>query len=290
MNSSSVKRRLIQIAFVVVLFAVSLPSVVSADDVQPMLQADQMLTAAVTKGDASAVSKLLTSDFEFTGIDGHTSTAADTLKSLSSIRTAGPDSISVHSYSYGDVAYTIGLQGSNRYMRVWVKQTAGWRLFIYLETPMTAHAPLPPGGGDCNNPCKTVPFQPTTENDKAILEAWQKAKNDEWHPNSADWALRVADEFLIINARTERTKAERVALLAKQQEKNEPGPPGDPIHTIRMFDFGKNAVVMLSIHTPYHGGKPYYNVRVWVLRDGRWQLGMSQQTTIESAAAVPAVS
>lgn len=289
MNRSSAKRRLVQLAILLLLSIPSWPPAF-ADDVQPVLQADQMLTTAVSKGDTSVVSKLLTTNFEFTGIDGRTSNTAETLKSLSVIKTAGPDSTGVHSYNYGDVAYTIGMHAENRYMRVWVKQAEGWRLFIYLETPMTAKAPLPPGGGDCDNPCKTIPYKPTSENDKAILEAWQKAKNDEWHPNSADWALRVADEFLIINARTERSKAERVALLAKQQEKNEPGPPGDPIHSIRMFDFGKNAVVMLSIHTPYRGGKPYYNVRVWVLRDGRWQLGMSQQTTIESAAAVPAVS
>jgi hypothetical protein len=47
---------------------------------------------------------------------------------------------------------------------------------------------------------------------------------------------------------------------------------------------------MLSHHTPHLGGKPYYNVRLWVLRDGRWQLVASQQTTIESAAPEPAAN
>ena len=61
-------------------------------------------------------------------------------------------------------------------------------------------------------------------------------------------------------------------MLAKQQEAGESGPPGDPIHDIRMFDFGNDAAIMLSHHTPHLGGKPYYNVRLWVLRDGRWQL------------------
>ncbi len=101
---------------------------------------------------------------------------------------------------------------------------------------------------------------------------------------------RVADEFVIINDHTARTKGERVVLLAKQQEKGEAGAPGDPIRNIRIFDFGANGAVMLSEHTPYHGGKPYYNVRVWVLRDGHWQLGVSQQTTVESAASVPAIN
>jgi hypothetical protein len=47
---------------------------------------------------------------------------------------------------------------------------------------------------------------------------------------------------------------------------------------------------MISNHFPYRGGKPYYNVRVWVLRDNRWQLGLSQQSTIQNAAPLPAVA
>ncbi|MGB8442770.1 MAG: hypothetical protein WCE26_25485, partial [Candidatus Acidiferrales bacterium] len=188
----------------------------------------------------------------------------------------------------GEVGFVDGIRDHERFLRVWVKRPEGWRLFNYLETPMKPKTGLPKGGGPCDNPCKTLPYTPTTEMDKAILEAWQKAKNDEWHPNASDWALRVADEFVIINDHTARTKAERVASLTKQQAAGEAGPPGDPIHTLRMFDFGKDAAVMLSQHTPYHGGKPYYNVRVWVLRDGSWQLVASQQTTVESAAAAPA--
>jgi hypothetical protein len=40
---------------------------------------------------------------------------------------------------------------------------------------------------------------------------------------------------------------------------------------------------------PYRGGKPCYNVRLWILRDNLWQRAVNQQTTIASAAPVPAV-
>lgn len=59
--------------------------------------------------------------------------------------------------------------------------------------------------------------------------------------------------------------------------------------SIRMFDFGDKAAVMLSLHDPYGGGKPYYNVRLWILRDNLWQLAASQQTTIASAVPVPPI-
>jgi hypothetical protein len=94
---------------------------------------------------------------------------------------------------------------------------------------------------------------------------------------------------MIINNTTIRTRAERVAIARKQQAAGI-GAPGDPIMTMEIDDFGDNAAVMISQHFPYRGGKPYRNVRVWVLRDGRWQLAISQQATIQSAAPLPAVT
>jgi hypothetical protein len=159
-----------------------------------------------------------------------------------------------------------------------------------MSAPAAAAAPAPAraaaGKGDCDNPCRTLPFKPVTDMDKAILAAWQKTKVDEWHPDADDWQTHIADEFLIINTGSMRNKPERVALAKKQQEAGAGG-PGDPITAMEMYDFGDNAAVMISHHVPKRGGKPYYNVRTWVLRDGRWQLTVSQQTSIQSEAAVP---
>jgi hypothetical protein len=47
---------------------------------------------------------------------------------------------------------------------------------------------------------------------------------------------------------------------------------------------------MTSQHAPYRVGKPYSNKPVWVLRDGRWQLALSQQVTIQSAGSLSAVA
>jgi hypothetical protein len=258
---------------------------VAADEAQAHQKPDHDLLQAITMGDKTAVADLLDELFEFTSVDGKTLGKAETLSALSAIATAGAGVTDVHSFHYGELGYLIGIQQNIRFMRVWVRRAAGWRLFIYLETPIAARAPVAAGGGDCVNPCKTIPFSPKTTADKEILEVWQKLKNDEWHPNAQDWALHIADEFLLINARAERPKSVRVELIAKQQENHEIGPPGDPVESMRVFDFGANSAVMLSVHTPYHGGKPYYNVRVWVLRDGRWQLSMSQQTTMQAAVS-----
>ncbi len=56
--------------------------------------------------------------------------------------------------------------------------------------------------------------------------------------------------------------------------------------SMQIDDFSDNAAVMISQHFPYRDGKPYRNVRVSVLREGRWQLAISQQT-IQAAAPLP---
>ena len=111
----------------------------------------------------------------------------------------------------------------------------------------------------------------------------------EWKPNAAAWTRYIADEFMIINNTTIRTRAER-EVIAKRQEASGVGTPGDPILTMSIHDFGDNAAVMFSRHFPVRGGKPYNNVRIWTLRDGRWQLAISQQSQIKAASPMPAVA
>jgi hypothetical protein len=197
----------------------------------------------------------------------------------------------VQTHFYGRVETVLGVHHNARFLRIWVKRSAGWREFVDLDTPISpktapASVEMAAGQGDCENPCRTVPYKPTTAMDKAILADWQKTKMEEWHPDAVDWPMHIADEFLIINNTTMRNKPERVAIAQKQQAAGV-GTPGDPITFMEIHDFGDDAAVMISHHVPHRGGKPYYNVRVWTLRDGRWQLAVSQQSSIQSAAAVP---
>jgi hypothetical protein len=273
------------------IFTAGLVGRVSAADEgeQSAVQADKSLQSALEKADKPAAGKLLDAEFVWTDTEGKSLKKADVLNALPAFVTdnAGDDKVQTHFYD--QVETVIGEHHNARFLRVWVKRPAGWREFIELDTPIVnaaAPASMVPGQGDCENPCRTVPYKPTTAMDKAILSDWQKTKVDEWHPNATDWPLHIADEFLIINNSSMRGKADRVEL-AKKQEQAGIGTVGDPITAMEIHDFGENAAIMISHHTPHRGGKPYYNVRVWTLRDGRWQLAVSQQTSIASAAAVP---
>jgi hypothetical protein len=267
----------------------------AVDDEQAAKQADRAFVANLDKGDPKAIGGTLDRRFSWTNTDGLTRNRRDTLKDLAALASAnkGGDS-DVQTNFYGKVLTVRGAHNDARFLRVFVKRRHGWKAFLLLETPIAAvGAPASveqaAGTGDCDNPCRSVPYTPKSQMDKDILAAWQKTKMLEWKPDAEQWATFIADEFMIINNTTIRNKEQRVAI-AKRQQKAGTGAPGDPVATMRIYDFGTNAAVMTSQHTPYRGGKPYTNVRIWVLRDNRWQLALSQQVAIQSATPVAAVA
>ena len=262
------------------------------DAEQAALQADRSLLSALRKADKTEIGTLLDADFDWTDADGKSLKKAEVLGDVPTYVADNQGDENVQTHFYGQIETVLGVHHNARFLRVWVKRPAGWREFVELDTPIStrtapASVEAAAGQGDCENPCRTVPYKPATAMDKAILADWQKTKMEEWHPDAVDWPMHIADEFLIINNTTMRNKAERVVIAQKQQESGV-GTPGDPITAMEIHDFGDNAAVMISHHVPHRGGKPYYNVRVWTLRDGRWQLAVSQQSSIQSADAVPA--
>jgi hypothetical protein len=275
------------------LAAGSIVRISAADDAEEAaLQADHSLLSALGKADKTATGKLIDADFVWTDADGKSLKKEENLGDLPTYAADNQGDENVQTHFYGQVETVLGVHHNARFLRIWVKRSAGWREFVELDTPIsTRPAPVSveaaAGQGDCENPCRTVPYKPTTAMDKAILVDWQKTKMEEWHPDAVDWPMHIADEFLIINNTTMRNKPERVVIAQKQQASGA-GTPGDPITAMEIHDFGDNAAVMISHHVPHRGGKPYYyNVRVWTLRDGRWQLAVSQQSSIQSGAAVP---
>src|SRR5215831_18355484 len=265
------------------------------DDQQVAKEAERTFLANLAKGDAKAISGALDRRFTWTDSDGLTRNRRDTLKEIAALAAAAKgDDSDVQANFYGRLLTVRGTHGDARFLRIFVKRRHGWKALMVLETPVApAGAPASveqaAGAGDCDNPCRSVPYTPKTAMDKDILAAWQKTKLLEWKPDAAQWANFIADEFMIINNTTLHNKEQRVAIAKRQQEAGS-GAPGDPVTSMRIFDFGTNAAVMSSQHTPYRGGKPYTNVRIWVLRDNRWQLALSQQVAIQSAEAAPAIA
>ena len=259
-----------------------------------MRAADQAFLAALAKTDGKAVRRVLAPNFSWTTSDGQVDDRSQALRALDSIAALDKDETEVQNHFYGRLATIRGVHGGMRFLRIWAKRRSLWQIFAMIDTRVAPKAgpasiEAQAGQGECENPCRTVPYRPKTAIDKAILTAWQKTKMIELKPDAKAWASFIGEEFMIVNNTTIRNRAERV-VIAQKQEAAGVGTPGDPILSMRIVDFGDNAAVMFSKHFPVRGGKPYQNIRVWALRDGRWQLAISQQSEINSAAPIAAVA
>jgi hypothetical protein len=256
--------------------------------------ADQSLLAAAAKGDATAAGALLDTDFEWTTPVGISHKRSETLANLSALTTDVRGETGIQSYSYDHLVVLTATRPSSRFMRIWVQRPQGWRLFLMIDTAIVTgtappfSVPTSDQAPDCDNPCRNIPFNPTTPAQIEMLATFKRLKMDEWHPNPDDWAPYVLDDVYYVTSAAALSKADRVNRLAQQKQTGAASVPGDPVQFMRIVEFGQSAV-MLARHAPFRGGKSYYSVRVWALRDGRWRFANSQQTTVESAAPIPAV-
>jgi hypothetical protein len=262
-------------------------------DEQAAKAAQRAFLANLAKGDQKAVAASLDRRFTWIDAEGRSLPRRETLKALPALAAANQGEAEVETHFYGRLLSVRGNHDGTRFLRVFVKRRHGWRAFVLMDTPVSPagaaasfeHATA----GDCENPCRTVPYTPRTPVEKEVLAAWQQLETLQWRPDAAQWANGVADEFVAISETSRRNKEERVATLKRQQDAGT-GTAGDPVTSMRIYGFGTQSAVMISQQVPYSGGKPYSDVRVWTLRDGRWQLALSQQVTIQAAPAGPAVA
>jgi hypothetical protein len=92
----------------------------------------------------------------------------------------------------------------------------------------------------------------------------------------------VLDDFIIANSGGNGTitKQQRIANTLKQKQagiRTNEVPPMLWAHTLEFGD----AVLLLMLQQPYKG-QPYYAARVYVNRDGRYQMAVSYHTAIAS--------
>ena len=255
----------------------------AAGDEQVVIQADHALTEALGKTDKTAVGALLDANFEWTDAEGKTRTKAETLGDLAALAADVAGETNVRTHNYGQLGRVAGTHHDENFVRLWVKRPEGWRAFIILEAPVPTKVPhpTPPTAADkdCDNPCKTLPYKPTTAAERAAVATWLKLKMDEWHAIPDDWKTYVSESMVIFSPTMSMNKAERLALLTKQKETYGAGSPSAPVVSMRMVEFG-NAVVMMAHHAPNAAGKPSYAVRIFTNEDGDWKIVLSAQTDI----------
>ena len=253
---------------------------VAAEDREAVLQSDQALVRAMGSGERGGTDRLLDAGFTWISSEGKLQTRAQVLENLPGVANAGMEA---EVRVYGGSAVVRANRGRVQVLRVWVKRPAGWRALLYQEVTLAVKsepASSAADSGECENPCKTIPFQPETEGEKAVIRSWQGVMAAMARNDAETYAPLIAEEFTATDTHHDRalTKIDRIAQINKQKQNGARSVPPALI-SARMFDFGETAMMIAKEQRP--NAKAYYNTRIWVERDGRWQMLFSFNTRIE---------
>ena len=240
-----------------------------------------------------AMAKLF--DAEFVAIDtaGRVLSRDETVSVLQA--EADKEGTSAKLLDYGPVVLSVErgaevADGELVIAEVWVRRDGGWRLLVHHENVIAApgssstHPPLverapdvPPP--DCPNPLDFVPFDAKSDAEKGIIHSFQTLEKAVVANDADDWVYWVADEFEVFRTKQHpTTKAQRADALRRQKMVNAEIFVAE-VEAMRLWVFGDVAVMRADHLMPGNRRPPYRATRIWVNREGRWQMAISQQTT-----------
>ena len=250
-----------------------------AGDASSLPQADKAFVQALVHKDASAAAQLLDSDSIWIDATGHRLSRAEVLEKLPAVANAD---VEAPPRTYGETAVVRANRGRMNVLRVWVKRAPGWRMLLYQELLQVEKSEPPAArtSAECVNPCKTIPFEPQTANEKEAIASWQGVMRAMAESDADAYSPLIADEFTATDTFHDRpfTKEDRLAQINKQKTTGRRAAPQELL-SAEMFDFGET--VMMIAHEQRPGAKSYFNTRMWVKRDARWQMLFSFNTQIE---------
>src|SRR5579862_5691940 len=161
------------------MFSTATRPVAASDEEQALLDADRAVFAAGNSpvrlnGDA------LDPDFTWTDFAGSTRNRSEILRAVGDGKGLPREGQSGPGMGKAHVDGRIGIiqeSGGKLYiLRVWVKRGAGWQLLVYQAVKSGAPASNESGTTECNNPCKTVPFEPKNDDQRDVIHAYQSVE------------------------------------------------------------------------------------------------------------------
>jgi hypothetical protein len=270
----------VAIFFVAVMFSAT-TAVSASSDEQAVLQADKAFLQAIGKAEKNAVERLLDPDFTWIDSSGKSQSRAQVLQNFPAPANADVD---LEVRTYGGSAVVRANRGRVQVLRVWAKRPADWQAVLYQEVTLAVKSePAATGGSgseDCENPCRSIPYQPETQSEKDAIVSWQGVMKAMANNDNDAYVPLIADEFTATDTHHDRSlnKTDRIAQINKQKQTGDKPVPSSLI-SARMFDFGETVMMIAREQRP--AAKPYFNTRMWVNRDARWQMLFSFNTRIE---------
>jgi hypothetical protein len=250
-----------------------------AEDPHRVALADHALVQAFEKKDAATLNDILDAEFIWIDSDGRRLNRAELLENVPAI--ANSD-VEAQIRTYGEAAVVRANRGRMNVLRIWVKRAGGWRAVLYQEV-LQVEKSEPSGGkpsAECINPCKTIPYQPKTEHEKEAVASWQGVMKAMADNDAEAYSPLIADEFSATDTHHDRpyNKSDRLSQIAEQKLSGTHSSPPELL-SAEMVDFGDTVMMVAREQRP--GARSYYNTRMWVRRDARWQMLFSFNTRIE---------
>jgi hypothetical protein len=264
---------------------------------QLVLAADTALADAMRAGDKSAVRRLLSLEFTYIDANGALHGRKQFVTDLGSVAPAAATGVNVK--IYGLVAMITGnrksVLGSDVfYVDIWVKEKRAWRA-LAMQDVVVAAAPaagleMPEEAGlrgelakvfDCKNPCETIPYRVRSPAEQDIVTTFQAIAKAAFAHDSEAYAKHLADEFMYYQSGVApAAKPERVAHVENEKAHNIPAIL-TAIQSMRLWVYGDGAA-MISVNCVPGDAEPLLRVaRVWVKRNGQWQMAISIQTDVK---------
>ncbi len=264
----------------------------SGDEAQ-VLAADESLSTAMRTGDRSAARKILSLQFTFVDENGKLFARKEFLSGLKEV--AAAPATDIKAQIHGRIGMVTGHRksASNNdvfFLDIWAKQKGSWRALVAQDVELavkdpTHETPTPPASATnpytCTNPCQTIPYRVRSPAEQDVVNAFQAVEKAAVGHDADEWSKHIADEFVLYgSARAPVSKTQRIAAIRQQQENNTPVHVGE-IEAMRLVVYDDGAAMIATHALPDNSRPPYRAARVWVKRNGQWQMAISVQTNVE---------
>ena len=247
-----------------------------------LAQAEEAFEHAARNRQTETLARLVHQDFFWIDADGTQQTSGGFLRHIKESADIDVDS-NVQTRSYGATAIAFGETRDSpyaqRFTRIWVRTSAGWRLFAYQKTSIV---PNQNASQPQANPAASTSRDETnfivnttarTSAEREVVDALRGVQRAEHAPDWSGWAALTVDEFQVVNVRGHvDLKANRIKTI-RQQAQSTPFPI---VRDLRIRMFG-NTAVMTAIQEPALAS-PFKFTRLWVKTNGGWKQVINHQT------------
>jgi hypothetical protein len=265
-----------------------------ASDETPVLAADTALGEAMRAGDKAAARRLVALQFSFIDSEGKSRVRRDFLSDLKSYAVAPAGDAKAH--LYGLLATVTGhrmaASGTEMFfLNIWAKQKGTWRALLMQEVitaaadaPVATVDDVPPADPpeiECRNPCQIVPYRVRSPAEQEIIFTFQATEKAVVAHDAGEWGKHIADEFVRYETgQAPVPKSERMVAIERQKAANSAIVVGE-VETMRLAVYGDGAAMTALQTTPDNSRPPFRAARVWVRRNGQWQMTISVHTDVK---------